>query len=485
MAGPRVEITGATPADGDGRGRLEVAYTVLARRATDVVELEVEVEHDAGVLTGRLAPPPLVGGAGRGTADIDARALPAGRAIVRITPVGRRGGRGDPGVLPVAVPATGADPGLRIVAWEALDPAVAAPGARSVATPRLHLVWEGAGEAAAHITVERPGGRTGYAVVTAPPGGTGTVAPLRLDDRAPAGEYRVTARLVGAGGAMSDPATATVRVGERGVATPRVERTRWRGAHGDLVVRGGGFDGPDLAVLIDGAPVPVATVGPDELVVHAAGLVDDATLEVRTAHGSGTARARVRPRVALRIEPEDPVATEGEAIRLQAVVTGTRDGAVAWSLEDAAAGVTLGEDGTLTAGVDAPETVTVRAASAIDPKVTATATVRILPPSGPAAEIGARGGRVASPDGRAVLSVAPGALDTPAAVEVRPRRARPAGRGEIVAAEVAMTGAALAGEATLEVALETHAAPGSKLTSSRRSAAAGSRSARRSSAPRA
>ena len=130
MAKSRVEITGATAADGLARGRLDVAVTVLARRAEDVAGIEVTVEHDAGVLEYRMPPPPLTRGAGHGTAAVDARALPGGRAIVRIAPLDPRGRRGEAGELPVAIPATGADPALRIVTWECLDPEVARPGAR-------------------------------------------------------------------------------------------------------------------------------------------------------------------------------------------------------------------------------------------------------------------------------------------------------------------------------------------------------------------
>ena len=63
MAKARVEITGATAADGRARGRIDVAFTVLARRADDVAEVEVTVAHDAGVLAYRQPPPDLVRGA--------------------------------------------------------------------------------------------------------------------------------------------------------------------------------------------------------------------------------------------------------------------------------------------------------------------------------------------------------------------------------------------------------------------------------------
>ena len=69
-----------------------------------------------------------------------------------------------------------------------------------------------------------------------------------------------------------------------------------------------------------------------------------------------------------------------------------------------------------------------------------------------------------SKDGRSALTLPEGALAEPAAIEVRPRAPRAAGRrGEVVAAEVSMTPAALDADAELVVALETHAAPGSTL----------------------
>ena len=159
MARSRVEITGSVPVEEGGRGRLAVAYVLFAGRDGDVAELELEVEHDAGVLSGRLTPPPIARGTGRGSVDLELRALPAGSALVRITPRGPRGAPGEPGMLPIAVPATGSDPTLRIVSFAAADAEVARPGPRSVAAPGFALRWEGAGDAVLHVTVEDPGGR--------------------------------------------------------------------------------------------------------------------------------------------------------------------------------------------------------------------------------------------------------------------------------------------------------------------------------------
>ena len=463
VAGSRVEITGSAPVEEGGRGRLTVAFVLFARRDGDVAELELEVEHDAGVLTGRLTPPPVEDGAGRGTVDLDARALPAGRALVRITPRGRRDEPGEPGVLPIAIAATGSDPTLQILTFEPVQPEVARPGARSVATPGFDLAWQGAGGAVVHVTVEGPDGRAAHGVATAPEGGRGRVTPVTLDARAAAGDHRVTARLVGEDGSMSDPATATVRVGGKGVSAPRVERLRWRGRAGELVVRGEGLDGPGLAVLLDGAPAPVAEVSATELVVRAAGLVEPALLEVRTDYGAGRARAPIAPRVGVEILPEEPVLPEGETVELRAVVRGSRDGRVAWTLEGAAADVELTGDGLLTAAHGAPETVVVRAASIADPSASATATVRVIPPLGGPASIGSRGGTVASADGRATLTVPPGALAEPVAIDVRPRRVHPTTRGETLAAEVRLSPAALAGEAELVLTLDAHATPGSTM----------------------
>ena len=463
VAGSRVEITGSAPVEEGGRGRLTVAFVLFARRDGDVAELELEVEHDAGVLTGRLTPPPVEDGAGRGTVDLDARALPAGRALVRITPRGRRDEPGEPGVLPIAIAATGSDPALQILTFEPVQPEVARPGARSVATPGFDLAWQGAGGAVVHVTVEGPDGRAAHGVATAPEGGRGRVTPVTLDARAAAGDHRVTARLVGEDGSMSDPATATVRVGGKGVSAPRVERLRWRGRAGELVVRGEGLDGPGLAFLLDGAPAPVAEVSATELVVRAAGLVEPALLEVRTDYGAGRARAPIAPRVGVEILPEEPVLPEGETVELRAVVRGSRDGRVAWTLEGAAADVELTGDGLLTAAHGAPETVVVRAASIADPSASATATVRVIPPLGGPASIGSRGGTVASADGRATLTVPPGALAEPVAIDVRPRRVHPTTRGETLAAEVRLSPAALAGEAELVLTLDAHATPGSTM----------------------
>jgi len=462
MARSRVEITGAAAADGRARGRIDVAFTVLARRAEDVAEIAVAVAHDAGVLELRQPPPVMTRGTGRGTAAVDARALPGGRAMVRIAALDARGRRGDAGELPIAIPATGADAGLRIVTWEALDAEVARPGARSVATPRFHLVWEGSGAAVAHLAIARPAGAVQQGALAAPAGGAGIMTPLALDPRAQEGEYAVTVRLVGEDGAMSAPSTATVRLGARGAAAPRVDGTRWRGAGGDLVVRGAALDGPELTVLLDGAPAPVAEVAAERLLVHAADLVDPATLEVRTALGTARARGAVRPRATLTILPAEPVAAEGEEVRLQALVRGSRDGAVAWSVPGDPPGVAIDADGTLRVGHGAPEAVTVRAASVAEPRVASEVTVRVVAPHGGGEALGARGGTVISPDGRAALTLPEGALAGPAAIEVRPRAARAAGRrGEVVAAEVSLTPTALDAGAELVVALETHATPGS------------------------
>ena len=233
----------------------------------------------------------------------------------------------------------------------------------------------------AHLAIARPGGGVQQGALAAPPGGAGTLAPLRLDSRSTEGEYTVTARLVGEGGAMSEPATASVRLAARGAAAPRVDGTRWRGAEGDLVVRGAGFDGPALAVLLDGAPAPVAEVADGELLVHAAGLVNPASLEVRTALGSGHGRGEVRPRATLAIMPDDPAVAEGEAVRLQAArprVARRRRGLVGRRRPP---GVTIDDDGTLHVGHDAPEAVVVRAESAADPRVSAEATVRVVRPA--------------------------------------------------------------------------------------------------------
>ena len=135
-----------------------------------------------------MPPPALTRGAGQGTAAVNARALPGGRAIVRIAPLDPRGRRGEAGVLPVAIPTTGADPTLRIVAWECLDPEVARPGARSVATPRFNLRWEAAGDAVAHLAIARPAGPVQQGALAAPPGG-GILAPLPA--RLPVGGGRV------------------------------------------------------------------------------------------------------------------------------------------------------------------------------------------------------------------------------------------------------------------------------------------------------
>ena len=192
----------------------------------------------------------------------------------------------------------------------------------------------------------------------------------------------MTARLVGADGSLSDPVAATVRVGAGGAPAPRVERVRWRGRAGELVVRGDGFDAPGLTVLLDGAPVPVAQVSPTELVVHAAGLVDPAEVEVRTERGTGRARGPVTPRVEVEILPDDAVLSEGETLQLTALVHGSRDGGVDVDARGRAGGRRPDGDGALTAAHGAPEKVHVRAASVADPSATATAGVRVIAPAG-------------------------------------------------------------------------------------------------------
>jgi hypothetical protein len=352
-----------------------------------------------------------------------------------------------------------------VVEFQAVDNCVKRPRKSGLAIPRFFLVFRDCGVpvTGAYFTLEGPDGAREFGEAAPPIGGRGAVAPFTLGADRELGEYRAVAILVDADGNASEPAEAMIEVASEGAAAPDVERVAWRRRDGTIVLTGSGFDSTGVQALVAGQPAPILSVAPDELIVLAPSLTGPAEIEIRSDTGSAKAPRPITPPISVEIVPSELRVQEGTSVQLQAVVHGTGEGEVEWTVDDDPPGASIDSSGLLAVAHAAPDAFTVRVRHITKRSATATATVRVVPPEGAGVAVGPRGGSVTPEGGGAILRLPADSLEKPTPVEIRSLRPRGAGRGRDIIAELRLTPAPLNAPAELTVPIRTQVTPGSEV----------------------
>ena len=353
MKQPRVASAASVRiAVGEERGPAEVRFD-LGERADSIAAVRLDLVHALGV-TSAIVPPDAA------DVMIDLRALPAGPAELRVTPILANGRERRGAITVFSVPGR-AGAGPEIATLAARDHRVQRPRKGSTAIPRLRLAYRvpGAAASAIHLELTGPDGSVAYEHLPAPADGRAEIRPFALPAGSPAGTYAVRAAMVDVDGNAGAAATTRFEVGDGGSEAPSIARVTWR-KDDRIVVRGAGFGAAGLTALLDGAAAPIAEVADDRLVLVATNSVP-ARLEVRTEHGAAVASGAVGPPPAIEILPAEPTVAEGGGAQLFAVVRGVAGADVEWSADEAPA-VAISADGVVAAGHGAPAVVVVRRA---------------------------------------------------------------------------------------------------------------------------
>ena len=467
------------PAD---RGALKVGFTYEAGSAPIAV-VEITAETTLGGVTD-TAPSGLAGAvqhSGAGVVTLNLAALPAGRCELALVLVDRKQRRSAPASFGLDVPGgpEGARrPVLRAVGAE--QERLTRPGGNDLVNAWFVVGCERGGSelAGVYVRVRAPGGgQRGFVAPLPPQAGDAGVARVRLLAFGAAealGVYQVAVAVLDADGNASEAREAAVELVESGgLAGPRVDGFEpGVAAAGETIsVRGRGFDGAELAVLVGDSRVGVLTAARDRLTLLAPTLGQSAPVTVVTRDGRGTSQSELTPKIAVRVVPDRFELSEGDSIQLTAVITGTRNYGVGWQLADGAGGE-VSPSGRYTAPLfSGPQTVRVTATSSADPQATATSTGSLAarrPVRGPA-RLGRLGGTVVSEGGGSMLTVPEDALGQPTEVEVGKAEAGladagvPAGMVVVAAARVLPGDLQLRRPGVLTIPLRTYLEPGTSV----------------------
>ena len=447
---------------------LTFPHQSVGGRPLDAIELTIR--HTLGVTRRVLAAATLgVRGAhGIGRVTIDLSRLPAGPLEIALVPWEKGRAVGDPARVSFEIPCCGPTAPAAIHLTP-IARRVARPTRADSVNARFLVATKERNTGSIFVTVEAPDGTADTLDLATPSDGT-ELELFAFGATHGLGRYRLAVVPVSAEGAIgATTETAIELVGSKGEGGPWIDAVTTTKDGAGISIRGGGFTDPRLTVSIGGIPVAIRALRPGQLLVaEPDGLDQPGGVVITAREGVARSRAPWAPPVRVTIVPGQFTLAEGESLQLTAVVRGTSEGKVAWSLKGGA-GVRVDRTGKVTAGfVDRPVRfqVIARAGGARGP--TAFATGAVTARTGRVATrvtLGRLGGVVRSADGGSRLVVPERALKSPSRVAVHPvAPRRRAGRGTepFIAAEARLepAGQRLARPAHLELALAVPLEPG-------------------------
>jgi hypothetical protein len=403
--------------------------------------------------------------------------LPAGPAVLTLTPIDRAGRPGTSGTASFEVPGderVGDAPQLIDVRAER-DVLRRPDRPDDWVAARVHISARPGGQpiASVHIAaVTADGAESGVLFPPSSPEGfepVETTATL-LDSTAALGAYELRVTVVDAAGRTSETLAAVVTLTDDAGAPsgPRVDRVEpSEAAAGDTVqISGAGFEARELTVEVASVAAQVLEIAPDRIAFAMPDIDSAGRVVVRTAEGAGSSEGELTPRVTVDIVPAEFEIHEGGEVQLVALVRGTADRRVIWTADPTRA--TIDATGRLTLGFSGrPGRIAVRANSVVAPESPASAAGRVvpLPPSEGPVAVGAHGGTVLDATGGLRLTVPRGALAEPATIVLRhvPGGSDP---DWTVAAEAAIepSGRELDRPTRLEIPLRVWHDPGARLS---------------------
>ena len=454
------------------RERVALAFSFDAMRIP-IHSVAVAIEHRLGTTT-HAAPPEALGVRGiRGTGSltIDVSRLPGGPTKVTLTPIGaKRSGGVSASVSFEAPSAGGAVPGA--IRLRPASHRLTRPGPGDV----VHA-WFVVGrecrttDATLFATIAGPD-RVSSTLDLIPPAEGDDVVLFGIGEGHALGKYEISSVLVTAAGAIGPVSKTSIElVKTGGTAGPSIASVQ-TSVDGLIRVRGKGFSGSGLTATVGASRVSIARARAGELLLTPPdNETAPAAVSVRTIRGVAVSSQLWRPPVRVAIMPRRFTLPETGAVQLTALVSGTADQRVQWSITRGQAIARVDRRGRVTgrgAGRSASFVVTARSRTAQEAHGSAVGTFHSHPDRRlGTATIGRLGGSVRSDNGGAILRVPPGALRRPGRIRLetvgRPRAIVP-NATRLIIGEVAIRSrdALLRGPARLEFVLQLPQAPGSR-----------------------
>ena len=462
-------ITKIAPLDPVRRGPTRFGFSFKA--AGRIAAVAAEMKCELGSVRRLIAPGAagLEEKRGAGALALDLGRLPRGPARLSLALVDAEGRAGDSASVDFDVPCgEPTDPGT--LRFSPLAVSLSRPRGADLVHARFRVSGGPAPGSMLFVSVALPD-RSTETLDIAAPGHTTDMTLFSIGSSHLPGRYDLTARIVGPGGDVGDRAMASIELLEDGeVKGPSIASIA-TGKDGRIRVRGSGFSAKDITALVGHLPAAILAAGERELIIDPPNLDEPSPVFVATPWGEARSVEPWRPPVRVAVVPEEFTLSEGGTLSLTALVSGTSDKRVIWSVKGKHKRPPVRIDGTGRVTANFPGKAvefSVTARSAADGSAVATAWGAIGPrPDGSRgpATVGALGGAVRSRDGGAVLRLPPGALSAPRRMSIETVMP-PLGRtrsGPLVAGEVALkpAGLALGKAATIELNLPVALPPGS------------------------